>query len=147
MEFKPYFYWQDFNGKYYIAIQEEKNPDTDADYVYVYFTLPSKYPVEGGRMYVSGAFNNWSFDTNNLMNYNPDDGAYECIILLKQGWYNYEYVFLNDKTRNSVATRFEGSHYETENDYTVLIYYRNSRERYDRVLGARTVNTLNKLTD
>jgi hypothetical protein len=146
-EFKPYFYWQDFNGKYYIAIQEEKNPDTDADYVYVYFTLPSKYPVEGGRMYVSGAFNNWSFDTNNLMNYNPDDGAYECIILLKQGWYNYEYVFLDDKTRNSVATRFEGSHYETENDYTVLIYYRNSRERYDRVLGARTVNTLNKLTD
>ena len=146
-EFKPYFYWQDFNGKYYIAIQEEKNPETDADYVYVYFTLPSKYPVEGGRMYVSGAFNNWSFDTNNLMTYNPGNGTYECIILLKQGWYNYEYVFLNDKTRNSVATRFEGSHYETENDYTVLIYYRNSRERYDRVLGAQTVNTLNKLTD
>jgi len=36
-EFKPYFYWQDFNGKYYVAVQEEKNPETDADYVYVYF--------------------------------------------------------------------------------------------------------------
>lgn len=146
-EFKPYFYWQDFNGKYYIAIQEEKNPETDADYVYVYFTLPSKYMLEGGKMYVSGAFNNWSFDSNNLMTYNNENSAYECIILLKQGWYNYEYVFANDKIRNGVATKFEGSHYETENDYTVLVYYRNPRERYDRVLGVQTVNTLNRLTD
>jgi len=146
-EFKPYFYWQDFNGKYYIAIQEEKDPDTDADYVYVYFTLPSKYPVEGGRMYVSGALNNWEFDSNNLMAYNPETAAYECAILLKQGWYNYEYVFIDTNTNNGVATKFEGSHYETENDYTVLIYYRNPRERFDRVLGTQTANTLNRITD
>ncbi len=48
---------------------------------------------------------------------------------------------------DSVATKFEGSHYETENDYTVLIYYRNPRERYDRVIGVQTINTLNRLTD
>lgn len=146
-EFKPYFYWQDFNGKYYIAIQEEKNPDTDADYVYVYFTLSSKFMIEGGRMYVSGAFNNWAFDSNNLMSYNSEKGTYECAILLKQGWYNYEYFFLSGATKDGVATKFEGSHYETENDYTVLIYYRNPLERYDRVLGTKTVNTLNRLTD
>jgi len=146
-EFKPYFYWEDFNGKYYIAIQEEKNPETDADYVYVYFTLPSKYPVEGGRIYVSGALSNWTFDSNNLMSYNTTDGTYECVMLLKQGWYNYEYVFRKDESPESVATKFEGSHYETENDYTVLIYYRNPRDRYDRVIGAQTINTLNRLTD
>ena len=146
-EFKPYFYWQDFNGKYFIAVQEEKNPETDADYVYVYFTLPSKYPVERGRMYVSGALNNWNFDSNNLMSYNASEGAFECIMLLKQGWYNYEYVFRRDGVEESVATRFEGSHYETENDYTVLVYYRNPRERYDRVVGVQTINTLNRLTD
>lgn len=146
-EFKPYFYWEDFNGKYYVAIQEEKNPETDADYVYVYFTLPSKYPVEGGKMYVSGALSNWTFDASNLMSYNDSAGAYECIMLLKQGWYNYEYVFRKDGFNESVATKFEGSHYETENDYTVLIYYRNPRERYDRVIGVQTINTLNRLTD
>jgi hypothetical protein len=146
-EFKPYFYWEDFNGKYYIAIQEEKNPDTDADYVYVYFTLPSKYPVEGGKMYVSGALNNWSFDSNNVMSYSSDHGAYECIMLLKQGWYNYEYVFKKDGVEDGVATKFEGSHYETENDYTVVVYYRNPRDRYDRVVGVQTINTLNRLTD
>ena len=146
-EFKPYFYWQDFNGKYYIAIQEEKNAETDADYVNVYFTLPSKFPVEGGKMYVSGAFNNWEFNNNNLMAYSPEHEAYECVILLKQGWYNYEYVFLNDKKPDGVASKFEGSHYETENDYTVVVYYRNPLERFDRVIGTQTVNTLNKMTD
>lgn len=146
-EFKPYFYWEDFNGKYYVAVQEEKNPETDADYVYVYFTLPSKYPIEGGKMYVSGALNNWSFDNNNIMSYNSSGGTYECIMLLKQGWYNYEYVFKKDGVEDGVATKFEGSHYETENDYTVLVYYRNPRERYDRVIGAQTLNTLNHLTD
>jgi len=146
-EFRPYFYWEDFNGKYYIAVQEEKNPDTDADYLYVYFNLPSREYIEGGRMYVSGALNDWEFNSNNVMTYNRDAGAYECIMLLKQGWYNYEYVFRPDGSAETVATRFEGSHYETENDYTVLVYYRNPRERYDRLLGSQTVNTLNRLTD
>ena len=146
-EFKPYFYWQDFNGKYYVAVQEQKNPDTDADYVYVYFTLPSYNVPAGGRMYVSGALNNWLYDNNNLMIYNPVAKAFECVMLLKQGWYNYEYLFKKDGVEDGVATSFEGSHYEAENDYTVLFYHRNPRERYDRVIGVQTVNTLNRLTD
>jgi hypothetical protein len=98
-------------------------------------------------MYVSGALNNWEFNAGNVMSYNDSAGAYECIMLLKQGWYNYEYVFRKDGYNNSIATKFEGSHYETENDYTVLIYYRNPRERYDRIIGVQTINTLNRLTD
>jgi hypothetical protein len=145
-EFKPYFYWQDFNGKYYIGIQEGQDPDIDADYVKVYFTLPSKYMISGGNIYVSGAFNNWNLDKNNLMIYNNDRGEYECTIMLKQGWYNYEYTFLKDGTSTCSATIFEGSHYETENDYVVIIYYRNPRDRYDRVIGSSVINTLNRIT-
>ena len=146
-EFKPYFYWKDFNGKYFIAFQEGKNPDVDADYVYVYFTLPSKQMQSGGNMYVSGGLNNWSFDKNNLMTYNQERAEYECTMLLKQGWYNYEYVFLRDGSTDGTASIFEGSHYETENDYMVLVYYRNPRERYDRVLGSFTANTLNRIAN
>lgn len=146
-EFKPYFYWKDFNGKYYIAIQEGQKPDTDADYVYVYFTLPSKQIIPGGKFYVSGGLNNWSFDKNNLMTYNQERGEYECTMLLKQGWYNYEYVFLKDGGSDGTASLFEGSHYETENDYLVLIYYRNPLDRYDRVLGSFVANTLNRIAN
>jgi hypothetical protein len=145
-ESKPYFYWKDFNGKYYIAVQEGQNPETDADYINVYFTLPSKYMLAGGTMYVSGNLNNWSFNDNNLMIFNSGKGQYECTMLLKQGWYNYEYVFLKDGDTRGVASVFEGSHYETENDYQVLVYYRNPRDRFDRVIGTAIANTLNRLS-
>jgi virulence-associated protein VagC len=146
-EFKPYFYWQDFKGKYYIAVQEGQDPEIDADYVYVYFTLPSYEFIAGGNMYVSGALANRTFSKTNLMTYNFERKEYECTMLLKQGWYNYEYVFLKDGSSDGTASIFEGSHYETENDYTVLIYYRNPRERYDRVIGNLNANTLNRLTN
>lgn len=142
---KPYFYWKDFNGKYYINVQNGKNMDTDADYLNVYFTLPSTYPVDGGRMYVSGAFTGWKCGEDNVMVYNPQKAQYECNMLIKQGWYNYEYVFLKNPDDPAVATKFEGNHFETENDYTVLVYYRNPRERYDRIIGITTANTLNRM--
>jgi hypothetical protein len=146
-EFKPYFYWKDFNGKYYIAFQEGKKPEIEADYVYVYFSLPSDQVVPGGNVYISGALNNWIFDKNNLMNYNVQAKQYECTMLLKQGWYNYEIAFVKNGESKPGTTMFEGSHYETENDYVVLVYYRNPRDRYDRVIGTGIANTLNKLTN
>ncbi len=146
-EFKPYFYWQDFNGKYYIAFQEGRNPDIDADYVNVYFTLPSRQMIYGGNIYISGALNNWALDKNNLMTYNSERGEYECTMLLKQGWYNYEYAFVKDGSADATASLFEGSHYETENDYVILVYYRNPRDRYDRIIGLAIANTLNKLSN
>lgn len=146
-ESKPYFYWKDFNGKYYIAFQEGHKPDIESDYVYVYFTLPSDQIVPGGNIYISGALNNWAFDKNNLMRYNPEKKQYESTMLLKQGWYNYEYVFLKNGETNGTSSLFEGSHYETENDYVILVYYRNPRDRYDRVIGTTIANTLNKMAN
>ena len=34
---------------------------------------------------------------------------------------------------------------ETENDYYVLVYYRNPRERYDRLIATGNTNTLNRV--
>ena len=144
-EFKQYFYWQDFNGKYYIAVEEGRDPDTDADYVYVYFTLPAQNNVAGGKMYVSGALADWSFGEDNLMIFNPSQGWYECTMLLKQGWYNYEFVNITKEDQKGEASKYEGSHYETENDYHVLVYYRNPRERYDRLIATGSSNTLNRI--
>jgi len=140
-EFKPYFYWQDFNGKYYIAIQEGRDMDTEADYVYVYFTLPSTYRVDGGKMYVSGAMNNWNFNSDNLMTYDSDKAQYQCTMLLKQGWYNYEYIFLKDGEMKADPSVFEGNHYETENEYLILVYYRNPIDRYDRLSGSQITSS------
>jgi hypothetical protein len=88
-------------------------------------------------MYVSGAFNNWNFNNDNRMTYDPDKAQYQCTILLKQGWYNYEYIFLRDGETRAEPSVFEGNHYETENEYLILVYYRNPTDRYDRLAGSQ----------
>ncbi|MGM0666230.1 MAG: DUF5103 domain-containing protein [Bacteroidota bacterium] len=140
---RQYFYWPDFNGKYYIAHQEGIDPQIDADYVYVYFTLPSNFPVDDD-VYVFGELSGWEFNDSNKMHYNYEQQAYELRLLLKQGWYNYMYAIKNESLSESVFNRFEGDHYETENDYIILSYYRDPNERYDRLIGHHIINTLNK---
>ena len=141
-EGKPYFYWQDFNGKYYIAIQEGRDMDRDADYVWVYFTLPSRYEITGGKMYVFGALSNWEFSDENVMTYDREKAQYQAGMLLKQGWYNYEYLFLRNGQKTAFPSYFESNHFETENDYMILVYYRNTMARFDRLIGARIISTV-----
>jgi hypothetical protein len=138
-EFRPYFFRNDFNGKYVVGVQEGINAATDADYAWVYFTLPAPLRVEGGDIYVTGDFTMWKTNPEYRMNYNTETRAYETSIFVKQGWYNYEYVFVPDKPEGEGRRWFEGSHFETENEYLVLVYYRARNSRYDRLVGSFTV--------
>ncbi|MCF8221529.1 MAG: DUF5103 domain-containing protein [Bacteroidales bacterium] len=139
---RQYFYLQDFNGKYYIAHQEGIDPHTDADYAWVYFTLPTPFPVDGD-VYIYGELTGYRMDESSRMAYNNKTHSYERSLLLKQGWYNYMYASPAKVESLSVFTEFEGNHYETENDYLVLVYYRDPNSRYDRLIGHTIANTLN----
>ena len=140
-EFKPYFFRNDFNGKYIIGVQEGVDPSTDADYAWVYFTLPASQPAEGGSIYIAGAMTNWKLQPENRMIYNTESRAYEGSLFLKQGWYNYEYLFVPDSPQPEVRRYFEGSHYEAENEYLILIYYRSRGSRFDRLIGYHIART------
>lgn len=137
-----YFFDQDLNGKYYIRIQEGVNNDTEADYVKVYFTLTMDYPLGTSDIYVFGALSDWACKADNHMIYNFDTRAYEGSLLLKQGYYNYEYIVKEKGKVVANNTLIEGSHFETENDYLVFVYYQGSGTRYDRLIGTVMVNTL-----
>ncbi len=139
---RQYFYNQDFNGKYYIAHQEGVDPNSDADYVWVYFTLPSNFPVLNGDVYIFGELSRWKFNSDNRMFYNPETHTYEGSLLLKQGWYNFLYVVKSGDGSVASLAEFEGNHYETENDYLILCYYRDPMERYDRLISHKVVNTI-----
>jgi hypothetical protein len=140
-EFKQYFFNEDINGKYIIAMEESNTPDSDADYVWVYFTLPLYQELQGGSVYITGALTDWSYGPENRMTWNASRGCYEGSLLLKQGWYNYEYAFLPSGLQVPEGAHFEGDHYETENDYLILTYFRDPRERYDRLTGVTVANT------
>ena len=49
-------------------------------------------------------------------------------------------LYLQDQ-RSPEGAHFEGDHYETENDYLILTYFRDPRDRYDRLTGVTVANT------
>lgn len=139
-----YFYHQDFNGKYYTAIQEGRDHEIEADYVYVYFTLPSGFPVRDGDVYIVGELSDWNLNESNRMRYNMEKSSYEATMLLKQGWYNYSFA-VRDSYGNPIdGESFESNHFDTENDYLILIYLREPMERYDRLISYEITNTLKR---
>jgi hypothetical protein len=145
-EGKPYFYWQDFNGRYYIAVQEGRNMDTDADYLRVYFTLPSMYEYREGKVYIYGALTDYTVNSDCEMMWDEGKRQYQGSLLLKQGWYNYEYIVRGKNTSKLEPGPYENNFYETENEYLILVYYRNPRDRYDRVVATAVVNSSGKKT-
>jgi hypothetical protein len=130
----PYTYFKDINGNFIIRNLTSENPTTEADYSWVHFSLSCLENLEGKAVYVSGNFNNWQLNDRNVMKYNTTTGLYEAKILLKQGFYNYQFVTKNREGKISNYD-IDGSFYETENDYTVLIYYKGFGSRYTQVIG------------
>ncbi len=138
-EFRPYFFRPDLNGRFIVGVQEGVNPHTDADYAWVYFTLPSGNEIRGGTLHIHGELTSWTPSGDNRMIYNHESRAYEAALFLKQGWYNYKYTFVPDGTGEELLLPYEGSHFETSNEYFILVYYRPRGERYDRLIGTHAV--------
>lgn len=129
-----YVYDEDANGCFYIRNGDNVNNDTETEYVNVHFTL--KIPRQSNSIYLNGVWTNDLFLPEYEMKYNETAQQYEATILLKQGYYSYQY--LQVRTDGSTAPLFtEGNFYQTENKYTCLVYYRNSSARYDRLVACQ----------
>ncbi len=139
--YDEYFYEEDINGKYFIDVQEGRDSETDADYIRVHFSLNMDAPMVYGDIYLLGALTNWNYSPVGRMEYNFEKKAYEKTLLLKQGFYNYQYVFLPDGKEEAEIGITEGNHYQTENDYRVFIYYRAPNSRYDKLIGYTLFNS------
>jgi hypothetical protein len=59
---------------------------------------------------------------------------------LKQGYYNYTYISVNDN-KPSDKFELEGDYWETENAYTILIYYKSFTDRSDQLIGVSRIPT------
>ncbi len=129
-----YLYDQTQNGRFVIRQSGASDSDTEADYFVVHFTLDSD-PIPGGKIYIDGELTNHLYSPYNEMIYNPQTEQYEKTLLLKQGSYNYQYLFLPDGARTATAAPVEGNYYQTVNEYLVKVYHRAPGERYDRLIG------------
>ena len=139
---RSYFYKQDFNGNYYIDVRENRDPEIEGDYVYVHFRLPSENQLSNGEVYVSGGLSDWQLNDKNKMVYNDQTQMYELTMLLKQGFYNYQYLFLENGKPHADVSQFEGNYGQTENDYIIYVYYRGISNNYEQLIGINISNSL-----
>ena len=129
-----YRYNPDINGQFVIRTLEASNPNTEADYAMMHFTLFADEPFDEKEVYVYGAFNNFDINEENKLFYNFEDKSYQGAFLLKQGFYNYTFATV-DKNEIIDTNEINGTYFQTENEYTVLVYYKPFGGLYDRVVG------------
>lgn len=137
-----YVYFPDYNGMYNIATYETINPLWQGDYATVYFSYvpPNGIPYATQDLYLVGGFTGYNLSEKWKLTFNKDLKLYETKAFLKQGYYNYEYA-LQDRTETGNITQLEGNYWETENSYTILIYYKSFTDRSDQLIGVSQVNS------
>lgn len=140
---QKYFNKTDKNGSYIIKLANSELSNIEADYSWIYFTLPYYDQLPEKEVYVVGELTDWQCSPQNMMQYSYQRQAYELRMYLKQGYYNYRYVVKDIKTGTLDQTFFEGNHSETENDYLFLVYYKQQGDRYERLVGMKKLNTRN----
>lgn len=137
-----YSYFPDYNGSYNITTYESINPFWQGDYATVHFSFagPNGLPYINKIIYLAGAFTGFHLDNQWKMVYNDEKKVYECDAFLKQGYYNYTYIAV-DADNPAKRTDLEGNYWETENAYTVLIYYKAFNDRADQLIGISRINS------
>lgn len=130
----------DENGAFFIRNQDGRDNRTDADYVSVYLSLAAKRPSGPGDAYVVGEFND--FRLSDKLNYDEARNRFSGRIFVKQGLYDYHYIWVSEDGKTIDDVVFDGSHFETENDYQIFFYYRKPGSRWDELIGFSQINTV-----
>ncbi|WP_242202315.1 type IX secretion system plug protein [Aestuariivivens insulae] len=139
---RPYTYNPDINGNYLITNIDADNSNIEADYVWVHFSLLPNESFKDKSIHIYGNFNNYVIDESTKLSYDNHTNRYHGALLLKQGFYNYKYVAVN---ANGIIDEglISGNFYQTENNYKVLVYYRDLGTRYDKIIGLGEGSSVN----
>lgn len=140
--FLNYLYDEDADGAFLIRNSDNVEINTTSDYMLTHFQLnePSPYPY---RIFLNG---DWTYDRllpAYEMTYNSAGGYYEAVVPLKLGYYNYQFLAVDEQGRLS-SFRVDNSHYQTENSYQALIYFRPPGGRTDKLVGYANVRFIKR---
>jgi hypothetical protein len=141
---QPYLFFKDLNGWFDINTTDLINNWWQTEYAFVHFTYvpENNQPLEGKNIYLLGELTNNILNENTKMEYNAERGMYEKTLLLKQGFYTYQYVTRDMKGKTAADFEpTEGNAWQTENDYIIFVYYRSLSDRHDELVGITTINS------
>ena len=137
-----YFYNSDRNGFYEISSTDLSNGFWQGDYAYVHFVYKPLQPDAAKEYFIGGQFTGYRFDENTKLKFNSEMNWYETTLKIKQGYYTYNY-FQKKQTERGYNFETVSNYIETENDYTILVYYRSLSGRHDELIGISTLNSRN----
>ena len=115
--------------------------DTEAEYMWVHWTVPANDPWFDGLVYVGGDIFDNTLTMRNRMQYDNERKCYWLTALVKQGGYDYQYWFVPREDKKVTLQRTEGSHWETKNEYTIYVYYRPFGSRADQLVGLQVIHS------
>jgi len=137
-----YTYNPDINGNFQINVIDRTDFNIEADYTMIHFSLLHE-ELKDQDIHIYGNFNAFAIEDLTKMEFNPESRHYESTLLLKQGFYNYKYVTIDKSTGQLDEGAISGNFWQTENNYKVLVYYRNLGARYDRLIGFGEASSIN----
>lgn len=139
---KNYIFENDQNGASVVRNENDMDNETTSEYTWVHFTLRSPEMTQG-KIYIAGNWTYNQFIPEYEMKYQAESQTYEAALLLKQGYYNYQYLYVtpgSSKGQNVI----DGNFFQTENEYIILVYRRAVGARYDQLIGYRKMNYLGR---
>lgn len=139
-----YVFLYDNDGNFFIRNQDGVDPTRDADYAHVYFNMAANRTDQQGDVYLIGKFNDYQLNNDSKLSFDPIKKRFFTEKFLKQGIYDYQYVWVDKAVGKPDYTALEGSHFETENDYQLLVYYHPAGARWTELVGYRVLNTARK---
>jgi hypothetical protein len=142
-----YIHEFDSNGRFVVNAERTNDSDTEAEYMWVHWMLPMEKPFFDGALYVDGDLFNNELTLRNRMEYDNEAQCYWLTALVKQGGYDYRYLFLPKAQKwgdlasqpAAVVERVDGSYWQTENEYTVYVFWKPFGARYELLVGAKTI--------
>ena len=137
---RPYTYNPDINGNFVVRALDVEDNTIEADYVRMHFNLQYFEDIGDKEIHLYGNFNNWTIDENTYMIYDEYIDTYKNDCLFKQGFYNYKFVVVN-RDGSIDEGEISGNYWQTENEYTVLVYFRDLGARYDQIIGIGKANS------
>ena len=140
-ENRSYTLAPDVNGNFVVRNINGLKNEIEADYAWVYFSLLYSNLPENKSIFITGMFNNYSISPEYKMDYNADTNRYEKAVLIKQGFANFQYQIADEKGVVDGKSAPDGNFWQTENDYTILVYYRENNDRYQKVIGKANANS------
>ncbi len=137
-----YMHEFDVNGQYVVNAERViYDSDTEGEYMWVHWVLKAENPWFDGVVYVGGDVFGNHMGSFNRMQYDGERKCYWLSALVKQGGVDYQYWFVPKGDRKVTLQRTEGSHWETENEYTIYVYYRPFGSRYDQLVGIQVIKS------